>query len=125
MGASRPSQGIPMDEFVEAEGDATLWEDRNETVVSRVPQELLAKASGRSAAIDPSDEAHYRRVFREYIETKRQCGESVENFSYERFLQSLQKNVAKIKSTHGAKRVRFRVYVKHGRAALKATPQRD
>jgi hypothetical protein len=40
-------------------------------------------------------------------------------------LQKLRDNKAALVTKHGCRTVRFSVYVKDGRAALKATPVRD
>ena len=57
--------------------------------------------------------------------TKRNCGEPTESLSFEKFEGTLRKNKAAIVQQHGVQRVKFTVYVKQGRAALKASPIRD
>jgi hypothetical protein len=56
---------------------------------------------------------------------KRECGESTAGLTLDRFLQKLRDNKAALVSKHACKTVRFSVYVKDGKAALKATPVRD
>lgn len=74
-------------------------------------------------AEDP-EEQHHREVFKEFQATRTKCGEAPDSISYEGFAAKLKKardaQVAK-----GARTVRFQVYVKEGKAALKATPIRD
>jgi hypothetical protein len=53
---------------------------------------------------------------------KRQCGEATANLTFEKFAVTLRKNKDQILSRHGAAKVRFTVYEKDGKAALKATP---
>jgi len=71
------------------------------------------------------DEAEWQDVFQEFVATKQQCGESVDGFSYEKFVERLRKNRDALVQRHGAKRVKFGVYVKDGKAALKANPIKD
>src|SRR6185503_11972387 len=71
-----------------------------------------------------SDESEWRAVFQEFVNTKRQCGENVDGFTYEKFEVTLRKNRDTLIQRHGATRVRFSVYVKDGKAALKANPIR-
>lgn len=70
-------------------------------------------------------EAEWRSVFDQFVATKQQCGESIEGFTYEKFQQTLYKNEENLIKRHGATRVRFSVYVKDGKAALKASPLKD
>jgi hypothetical protein len=69
--------------------------------------------------------AEWQQVFQEFVATKQQCGEDVENFTFEKFEVTLKKNEAAIVQRHGASRVKFTVYVKDGKAALKASPIRE
>ena len=87
------------------------------TTVARVPQELLDASAG-----DDDDEAHFRDVFRQFVQIKRECGEPTASLTFEKFAVTLRKNQEQIVSRHGASKVRFTVYAKNGKAALKATP---
>jgi hypothetical protein len=64
-------------------------------------------------------------VYDEFVRTKQECGENVDGFTYEKFEQTLKKNRDTLMNRHGAKRVKFSVYVKDGKAALKANPLRE
>ncbi len=66
--------------------------------------------------------AEWHAVFADFVSLKQQCGESTEGFSYEKFEQTLKKKNEELLTRHGAKRVKFSVYVKEGKAALKASP---
>jgi hypothetical protein len=70
---------------------------------------------------DP-EEAEWRQVFEQFVHTKQECGENTEGFTYEKFKQTLMKNRDALINRHGAKTVKFSVYVKEGKAALKASP---
>jgi hypothetical protein len=75
---------------------------------------------------EPLSEAdHWREVFADFVALKHQCGEPTDGFTYEKFEQTLKKNRDMLVQRHGAKRVKFSVYVKDGKAALKASPIKD
>jgi len=81
----------------------------------------------RIVPYDESEEeaAHFAHVYDEFVAAKKQCGESQAGLTFDKFLQKLRDNKAALVSKHGCRTVRFSVYVKDGRAALKATPVRD
>lgn len=68
------------------------------------------------------EEAHFREVYAEYIATRERCGESIQNLSIEKFVLKLQDNKAQLVAKYACQTARFSVYVKDGRAAIKATP---
>lgn len=72
-----------------------------------------------------SELAEWHAVFQDFVSLKQQCGESTDGFSYEKFEQTLKKKNEELLTRHGAKRVKFSVYVKDGKAALKASPLLD
>jgi hypothetical protein len=74
---------------------------------------------------DEEEAAHFKHVFEDFLNAKRQCGESVAGLTMDKFLQKLRDNKSALVTKHGCKTVRFSVYVKEGKAALKATPVRD
>ena len=92
------------------------------TMIARVPQELLRKAGGGG---DDEEQAHFREVFEQFVATKKQCGESTKNLTFAKFSVTLKKNRDQIVKRHAARNVRFTVYTKNGKAALKATPIKD
>jgi hypothetical protein len=69
--------------------------------------------------------ADWRAVYQDFVALKQQCGESTDGFTYDKFEATLKKNRDTLMNRHGAKRVKFSVYVKEGKAALKATPLKD
>ncbi len=98
-------------------------EDEGQTMVSRVPDELIKQsATGAFSALGGGDEAHFKETYQQFIATKQQCGEPVTGLTYDKFKETLKKNQEKIQQAHGTAKVRFTVYVKDGKAALKATP---
>jgi hypothetical protein len=71
-----------------------------------------------------SDEEHWRVVYSEFLKTREQCGEPREGVPYDRFRLKLQKNRDQLVAKYACRTVRFQVYVKEGKAALKASPVR-
>jgi hypothetical protein len=60
-------------------------------------------------------------VYDEFLRVKTQCGEPTDKLSFEKFAQKLAKNTSDIKKKKpGVADVKFTVYVKDGKAALKA-----
>jgi len=111
---------------------AGAYDDEQEegaTMIARVPEALLnASATGQMSAVSEGaadEELHFRQVFDDFVATKKQCGEPTAGFTFDKFVQTLRKNKEQIVTRHGAKGVRFTVYVKDGKAALKATPVKD
>ena len=86
--------------------------------------DLLSNAARATPAGEPDEEQHWRDVFRDFVRTRGECGESAEGLTYERFRQKLESNKSALVAKYGCKTVRFQVYVKDGKAALKATPVR-
>ncbi|HVZ86187.1 MAG TPA: MXAN_5187 C-terminal domain-containing protein, partial [Polyangia bacterium] len=71
------------------------------------------------------EDAHFRHVFDDFVETKRSCGEPTAGLTQDKFLQKLRDNKFALIAKHGCRTVRFSVYVKDGKAALRATPIRE
>jgi hypothetical protein len=80
-------------------------------------------ASPSPAKDEGTDElAEWRHVYEEFLAVKRECGEPTANLAFEKFKGTLERNKAALVQRHGAVRVKFTVYVKDGKAALKASP---
>lgn len=73
---------------------------------------------------DGSSEAYFRNVYAQFIAAKQACGESVVGVTFERFSEKLRKNREELMSRAACRDVTFTVYVKDGKAALKASPVR-
>jgi Double sensory domain of two-component sensor kinase len=89
------------------------------------PPGLKAPAPPTAPQVSPkaSEEPHFRDVYDQYIAVRRQCGESTADVTFEKFTGTLRKNRDQILSQRpDVASVRFTVYVKDGRAALKANP---
>lgn len=81
-----------------------------------------AVSAAAAAPLDGDEEGHWQQVFQEFLRTRSSCGEPTEALTYDRFRQKLETNRAQLVTKYGCKTVRFQVYVKEGKAALKATP---
>ncbi|CAN5783942.1 hypothetical protein BH09MYX1_BH09MYX1_34710 [soil metagenome] len=99
-------------------------DEEEQTMVAAIPQEVMARASGQHDAAQGED-AEWPSVYEEFVRTKKQCGEPTEGLTFEKFRQTLKKNRDALVQRHACKRVKFSVYVKDGRASLKATPVKD
>jgi hypothetical protein len=67
-------------------------------------------------------DAELHQVFQQFVETKHRCGEPVEGLTYDKFVGKLKANREQLLQRYGCREIRFSVYVKDGKAALKATP---
>lgn len=94
------------------------------TVIAQIPAELLNRSAG-NMGVSPQEEAHFKDVYQEFVKTREQCGEGTDQLTYDRFLTKLMKNRQQIVEKYHSKSVRFQVYVKQGKAALRAVPVRD
>jgi hypothetical protein len=93
-------------------------------------QSFQGPGDSEATRVVPYDEgeeetAHFKHVYEDFMNAKRQCNESISGLTLDKFLQKLRDNKSALIMKHGCKTVRFSVYVKDGKAALKATPVRD
>ena len=85
--------------------------------------QIQSVAALEAAAGEPFDEmADWRKVYEEFLALKQQCGEPIGNLTFEKFKGTLQRNKDALVARHNCARVKFTVYVKEGKAALKASP---
>jgi len=93
-------------------------EPEENTQVKHVPQSLLEA----SATAVQGDETHFREVFDQFVATQKDCGAPVSGLTFDKFVRKLHAARDQVMKRHNASQVRFTVYVKEGRAALKASP---
>lgn len=129
---ARPDWGSPDDLSSTARRTAVSEYDPDlaaaefaETRAAGLPQpssnfEPTVVASAPNGATDP--DVTFYQVFQDYVQARERCRESVEGLSYEQFRRRLTDSRANIIREHGCVSVEFHVYVKDGRAALKAIP---
>jgi hypothetical protein len=145
----------PMDPFALAtaqlsDDEAHQNEDFNPdaTRVAAVPQELIKAArtgTGNTTerpAMKPSlaampkvqsvapvavseEDKHFQDVFRDFVSTREKCGEPADGLTFDKFKAKLLKNKEQLVQKYNCRTVRFQVYVKDGKAALKASPVKD
>lgn len=104
-----------------------VYQQEERTAVAAIPPELLravARAAPAPAPASP-EEQHFQEIFREFVQTRERCGEPPENLTFEKFAAKLRKNKEQLVQKYACKSVRFQVYVKEGKAALKATPVKE
>ncbi|MBX2813074.1 MAG: hypothetical protein KTR25_14765 [Myxococcales bacterium] len=100
------------------------------TVVASVDPNLLSKTVSpiedelADDRFDDEDMVHYREVYENFLHLRERCGERTKDIPFERFLDKLENNRAKLVEKYNCRTVRFQVYEKDGKAALKATPVR-
>ena len=88
------------------------------TQVKHVPQSLLEA----SAPGEEGEETHFRDVFDQFVATQKECGAPTSGLTFDKFVRKLHSARSQVMKRHNASAVRFTVYVKDGRAALKASP---
>jgi hypothetical protein len=71
--------------------------------------------------VDP----YFKQVYDQFVSVKKSCNEPVSGLTYQKFADKLVKNRDDLMAKTGCREVRFTVYVKDGKAALKATPVKD
>jgi hypothetical protein len=64
----------------------------------------------------------WQKVYEDFVALKKQCGEPTVGLTFDKFKGTLQRNKDALVQRHGVTRVKFTVYVKEGKAALKASP---
>ncbi|HEY3358391.1 MAG TPA: MXAN_5187 family protein [Polyangia bacterium] len=79
-------------------------------------------SGGIEVAADGNVDAYFHRIFDEFVQMKRACGEPTDAMTYEKFVLKLRDNRQSLITKYGCRSVKFQVYVKDGKAALKATP---
>jgi len=72
-----------------------------------------------------SGDAYFAQVFEQFVAMKTSCNEPTTGLTLAKFSEKLVKNREELMSKTGCRDVRFTVYVKDGKAALKATPVKD
>ena len=90
--------------------------------------DILGGAPAAPAISEPSagsTDPYFKNVFDQFVALKKSCGEPTAGLTYGKFAEKLVKNRDDLMAKTGCKEVRFTVYVKDGKAALKATPVKD
>jgi hypothetical protein len=85
----------------------------------------LGSQPTQSGSFNMAEEQHFQEIFREFLTTRDRCGEPNDGLTYEKFAAKLRKNKEQLMQKYACRTVRFQVYVKEGKAALKATPVKE
>lgn len=72
---------------------------------------------------EPLSENRLRSVYRAYVDAKRRCNEDTTRLSFDAVAASLKKQVPELLQRHNARDVEYRVFVKDGKAVLRAVPK--
>jgi hypothetical protein len=72
-----------------------------------------------TADLPPFDEAHYRRVYNDFVAAKARVGEAVGNLSYDGFRRKLQASEEGLIGKHGCRTVRFMVVTRGDKVTLR------
>jgi hypothetical protein len=92
-------------------------------VPSEVPSEP-SRALIQQQSTPEGESSYFRQVYEDFVELKRKCGESTDGLTFDKFAVKLRQNRDQLVQKYACKAVKFQVYVKDGKAALKATPVR-
>ena len=113
-----PASSIPAPPVEAAPVDAPTFSDELEPQVGTA----LADESDSVSLADAADEreVYFRAIYDEFVETKLACGEATEGFTFDKFARKLRKQSESLLARPDVKDVEFSVYVKDGKAALRA-----
>jgi hypothetical protein len=93
-----------------------------ETSPKTPPSEPQIHIAG-TAPPDPLAETRLRSVYRAYVEAKRKCNEDTTRLSFDAVVASLKRQVPELLERHKVRDVEYRVFVKDGKAILRAVPK--
>ena len=62
-------------------------------------------------------------MYRAYVEAKRRCNEDTTRLSFDAVVASLKRQVPELLERHNVRDVEYRVFVKDGKAILRAVPK--
>jgi hypothetical protein len=98
---------------------------QDDSPTADMKREAAAAADAQEKADARAEEKHVREVFAEYVETRARCGESTKGLTLDKFREKLDSNRKTLVEKFNCRTARFAVYVKDGKAAIKATPVRE
>jgi hypothetical protein len=106
---------------------AVLAEPADDLVDEAEPDEASPEQPAQQPDQPSPDRSdpYFKQVFDQFIAVKKSCGESIAGLTYDKFVDKLIRNRDELRSKTGCREVRFTVYVKDGKAALKASPVKD
>lgn len=87
--------------------------------VNRPGVNPFARPAPAAAAPKPANAEDFRKVYSQYVETRRRNGESTAGLTYETLARSLKETTEKLKTKSGGKAIDFEVATKDGKTILK------
>jgi hypothetical protein len=115
-----PSAGAPPPLPPGSAAPLPLRRDLSQSGITAI-EDVLAPGATESGEISLVDDS-FRALFEEFVALKRQCGESTANVIYEKFASKMRASRDSLMAKHGCEEVKFQVYVREGKAAVKAKP---
>jgi hypothetical protein len=100
------------------------WNEASSPAIP-LPGAAYQNFMGNSSEAFSEEEYHFQEVFREFVLTRERCMEPSDGLTYDKFVQKLRKNKEQLMAKYACRTVKFQVYVKENKAALKATPVKD
>ena len=103
-------------------------ENRQATLIDQAPLSLEAGYESSPEAAEEErdpDQVHWQETFEQFRELKASLGEPSDRITFEKFSAKLRKNREDLLAKHNCIGVRFSVYEKEGRAAIRAKAIRE
>jgi hypothetical protein len=127
--AATPSYAPAAPSYAPAAPPASHVPPASDSYSERIPRASLSFdddiLGNATEILPPRAEPYFKQIFDQFIAVKKSCNEPTAGLIYEKFAEKLVKNREDLMRKTGCREVRFTVYVKDGKAALKATPVKD
>jgi hypothetical protein len=121
MGMPRATSTLPIEVDESPQARRSFGAELEDDSTSPIPAEEPTRTIDK---LDP-EEAHIREVFADYVSARRETGESTSSLTLEKFRAKLEANRQQLITKYSCRTARFSVYIKDGKAAIKATPVRE
>jgi len=117
-----PPRGAPMPPPLARPSEPMAATPPPKNAFGGLEDDILGRADPEATAmVDP----YFKSVYDQFVAVKQSCNEPTSGLTYQKFSEKLIKNRDDLMAKTGCKEVRFTVYVKDGKAALKATPVKE
>jgi len=83
---------------------------------------LENQSKTRSNKLSSTEEQKLKSLFDEFNKTRLSCGEALADLSFDKFVLRIEQSKSAVLAKHNCLDVNFQVYVKNGKAALRAIP---
>lgn len=102
------------------EGLTTYGRQMRMPPVQEIPQ---AKAIITDEKKEDKKLVEYQKLFEEYVEARKKCGEPISQINYDNFAQTIEKQKKQILEKIKGRDIEFYVSIEDGKAKLKAKPK--